>query len=85
MKEEIFSKIALELMNWTPNPVLVLIGALLWTVSAVLIYDLIKTGKKGFGWAAILLLVWVLAFTMRVAISVFRELATSASSSEWDG
>ena len=54
-------------------------------VSAVLIYDLIKTGKKGFGWAAILLLVWVLAFTMRVAISVFRELATSASSSEWDG
>ena len=88
MNEENFRRFTLELSNWAPNLVPILIGMLLLTGLGLVIYDLFKTGKKGFGWAAILMLVGLLAFTLRVAISVFREMAASASGSsgsDWDG
>ena len=85
MKREFLNGFTLELSNWAPNLVPILIVALLLTGLSLLINDLLKTGKKGFGWAAILMFVGLLAFTLRVAVSVFREMAAGASGSDWDG
>lgn len=84
MKEE-FLRRFLELSNWAPDLVPMLIGVLLLTGLGLLINNLLKTGKEGFGWAAILMFVGLLAFMLRVAVSVFREMAASASGSDWDG
>ena len=59
MNEENFRRFTLELSNWAPNLVPILIGMLLLTGLGLVIYDLFKTGKKGFGWAAILMLVGI--------------------------
>lgn len=72
-----------ELTNWATYLVPFLIVGLFLAGLVLLIYNLIKTGKNGFGWATILFLVGVLAFMLRVAISVFREMA-AGSSSDWD-
>ena len=85
MKTEFLQRIALEISSWIPNLLPLLIGALLLAGLGLIIYSLLRTGKEGFGWAAILMLVGLLAFTLRVAISVFREMAAGASGSDWDG
>ena len=85
MKEEITRRFAHELISLATNLVSALIVVLLLVGIGLIIHNLIKTGKQGFGWAAILVLVGVLAFTLRVAISVFREMAAGASGSDWDG
>ena len=85
MKTEFLQRITLEISSWIPNLLPLLIGALLLAGLGLIIYSLLQTGKEGFGWAAILMLVGLLAFTLRVAISVFREMAAGASGSDWDG
>jgi len=83
MNKEIFKSFTLELSNWIPN-LTVLIGAMLVLGLSLLIYNLLTTGKKGYGWTTILIVVGILAFGLRIAISVFREMASSASGSHWD-
>ena len=85
MKEENLKLITLELFGWAPNLVPAFSGTILLVGIGWILYDLLKTGKKGYGWATILMLIGVLAFTLRVAVSVFREMAAGASGSDWDG
>jgi len=41
--------------------------------------------KKGWGWVVLLMLLGIMAFMLKIAISIFREMAGGASGSDWDG
>ena len=47
-------------------------------------FSLMRTGKKGWGWFAITMIVASLAFLLRFSISLFREVAVTSGPNDWD-
>ena len=62
------------------------LGALLLTALISLLgYNLLTSRKQGWGWATLVVFAGILAFFLRVGISMFREIASAAhGSSDWD-
>lgn len=82
--KELIHDVIHTLSTWIPSLIPIVIGLLLMAGLGLIVHDLIKAGTKGFGWAVLILLFGVVLFMLRVAVSVFREIAGGASSSDWD-
>ena len=83
--ENIFSNAIYNLSNWSHNLLPILIGVVLMIGLGLLLHNVFTTGKKGWGWVALLMLFGITAFMLKIAIAIFREMAGGASGSDWDG
>lgn len=83
--ENILRNAIYNLSNWSHNLLPVLIGVVLMIGLGLLLHNLFATGKKGWGWVTLMMLLGIMAFMLKVAISIFREMAGGASGSDWDG
>ena len=63
----------------------VLIGVVLMIGLGLFLHNVFTSGKKGWGWAALLMLLGIMAFMLKIAIGIYREMAVGASGSDWDG
>jgi hypothetical protein len=71
-----------NLIEYAGFEIVVLAVAL--SLTGVIGYSLITTGKRGWGWFSLCVVAATLAFFFRIAISMFVEMSVATGPNDWD-